>query len=109
MRFRSICLVTAAVTVAVSIPAVAAAQPSSRPVTYTRDVAPIIATRCSGCHRPGGDGPFSLTSFDEVRRRGSMIVAATRSRYMPPWKPAPGFGEFSGERRLRDIEIATLA
>jgi len=109
MRFRLLCLVPVAVAISISIAAEVSAQPPSRLVTYTRDVAPIIAARCRSCHQPGGDGPFSLASFDEVRRRGSMIVAATRSRYMPPWKPAPGFGEFSGARRLRDAEIATLA
>ncbi len=108
MRLRTVCAVSAAVAVAALLTAEAWAQPASRPVTYTRDVAPIIAARCGGCHAPGGDGPFSLTSFDEVRRRASMIVAATKSRYMPPWKPAPGFGEFTGARRLRDHEIATL-
>ena len=87
----------------------APAQPGVRPVTYTRDVAPIIATRCGACHAPGGDAPFSLSTFDEVRRRGAMIVAVTKSRFMPPWKPEPGFGEFEGARRLHDAEIATLA
>lgn len=86
----------------------APAQPGVRSVTYTRDVAPIIATRCGACHVPGGDAPFSLSTFDEVRRRGAMIVAVTRSRFMPPWKPAPGFGEFTGARRLQAHEIATL-
>ena len=87
----------------------APAQPGVRAVTYTRDVAPIIATRCGACHVPGGDAPFSLSTFDEVRRRGAMIVAVTKSRFMPPWKPEPGFGEFEGARRLRDLEMATLA
>lgn len=109
MRFRPVCAIAAAVAVVVLMTAQAWAQPTSHPVTYTRDVAPIIAARCGGCHVKGGDGPFSLASFDEVRRRASMIVVATKSRYMPPWKPAPGFGEFTGARRLRDDEIATLA
>jgi len=30
-------------------------------------------------------------------------------RYMPPWKPEPGYGEFVGERRLSDEQIATLS
>lgn len=109
MRSRPVCLVPVATAAALWFTAAAQAQPSSRPVTYARDVAPIIAAKCGGCHQPDGDGPFSLASFDEVRRRGSMIVAATRSRYMPPWKPAPGFGEFAGARRLREDEIDTLA
>jgi tetratricopeptide (TPR) repeat protein len=28
---------------------------------------------------------------------------------MPPWKPEPGYGDFAGERRLSDGEIATIA
>ena len=27
---------------------------------------------------------------------------------MPPWTPEPGYGEFAGERRLTDEQIATL-
>ena len=113
MRDRDVWVLTCAVMLAAagsSIHAQDAPTPSGlRAVTYTRDVAPIIATRCGACHVPGGDAPFSLATFDEVRRRGAMIVAVTRSRFMPPWKPEPGFGQFEGERRLRDTEIATLA
>jgi tetratricopeptide (TPR) repeat protein len=83
-----------------------AAQSASPAVAA--DIGPIIQSRCVPCHRNGGDAPFSLETIDDVRRRASMIVAVTKSRYMPPWKPVPGFGEFQHSRRLTDHEIATI-
>jgi hypothetical protein len=32
----------------------------------------------------------------------------TKSRYMPPWHAAHGFGDFEGERRLSDAQIAAI-
>jgi Flp pilus assembly protein TadD/mono/diheme cytochrome c family protein len=86
----------------------APAQTASRAITYGGEVAPILAARCGSCHAPGGDAPFSLATFDDVRRHASMIVAVIKSRFMPPWKPEPGFGEFEGTRRMSDTEIATI-
>ena len=65
-------------------------------LTFNRDIAPIVFSRCSSCHRPGGGGPFSLLTYDDVRRRAKQIATVTRSRYMPPWKPEAGYGEFAG-------------
>jgi len=78
--------------------------------TFASDVAPIVYSRCSSCHRPGQAAPFSLLSYEDVKRRATLIVAATGRRYMPPWHatPAAGFPEFRDERRLSDREIATL-
>ena len=53
--------------------------------------------------------PFSLMTYEDARSRASAIVAATRDRVMPPWKPEPGYGEFMDERRLTGDQIATLA
>ena len=92
----------------VAVGLAAAAQPAAKPVTFSADVAPIIQSRCVTCHRTDGDAPFSLASLDEVRRRASMVVAVTKSRYMPPWKPAPGAGDFHGSRRMPDEEIAII-
>src|SRR5688572_19197079 len=80
----------------------ASGQPAS--VTFAKDVAPIVFAKCAGCHRDGGDAPFSLTTFDQVRRHANTIRAVTATRYMPPWKPQPGFGEFHGDRRLTEAE-----
>jgi hypothetical protein len=76
--------------------------------TFSNDVAPIVFARCAGCHRPGGSAPFSLVTYAEAAARARQIVAVTKSRYMPPWRPEPGYGEFAGERRLTDDEIATI-
>src|SRR5205814_2167291 len=42
----------------------------------------------------------------DARRRATLIARATRDRYMPPWKPQAG--DFAGERRLTDAQIAAL-
>jgi hypothetical protein len=73
--------------------------PASRP-TFTRDVAPILFESCSGCHHPGGVGPFDLLSFDDARKRDRQIAEVTGTRYMPPWLPDPLDVELVGNRRL---------
>jgi tetratricopeptide (TPR) repeat protein len=86
-------------------PSLADAQPR---LTFTRDIAPIIWTRCASCHRPGEIGPFSLITYDDVRRHAAQIAAVTARRIMPPWKPVAGKGDFQNERRLTDSELQTL-
>lgn len=78
------------------------------PATFTRDVAPIVFSACVPCHRPDGVAPFPLLTYRDVRSHAAEIVAATRARVMPPWKPEPGYGRFLNERRLTDDQIATL-
>jgi tetratricopeptide (TPR) repeat protein len=77
-------------------------------VTFARDIAPIIFAQCSACHRPGGSASFSLLGYADARAHAEQIAAATRRRYMPPWKPEPGYGEFVGARRLSDEQIALI-
>jgi tetratricopeptide (TPR) repeat protein len=85
-----------------------AGQPPDHPITFTRDVAPILFQQCVGCHRPEGNAPFSLLTYNDVRPRARQIASAVTSRYMPPWKPSPGYGDFVGERRLTDAQIDTI-
>jgi hypothetical protein len=77
-------------------------------VTFTRDVAPLVQAYCVTCHRAGEVGPFSLESYEDVRKRARQITVVTKSRLMPPWKPELGFGHFRDERRLTDREITLL-
>jgi Flp pilus assembly protein TadD len=76
--------------------------------TWARDVAPILYQNCTTCHHPGGAGPFSLLTYADARRWGSQVVTVTQSRYMPPWLPEPGHGDFADNRRLPDADLALL-
>jgi tetratricopeptide (TPR) repeat protein/mono/diheme cytochrome c family protein len=89
-------------------PPTSAARRQTDPLTFTRDIAPILFDDCAACHRPGGVGPFSVLTYQDVRPRARQIVTETTSRSMPPWKPEPGYGEFSGVRRLSDDAIARI-
>lgn len=77
-------------------------------VTFSENIAPIIYINCVTCHRSGEAAPFSLISYDDVKKRGALIATVTQSRYMPPWHAAHGYGDFAGERRLSDAEIAAI-
>ena len=83
-------------------------EPTPATVTYTRDIAPILYQNCSPCHRPGESGPFPLLSYTDARKRAEQIADVVASRFMPPWKPEPGYGEFVGARRLTDAQIQLL-
>jgi tetratricopeptide (TPR) repeat protein len=106
------------------------AEPTvARAVTFNQDIAPILFEHCASCHRPV-DGapprpaatsgspddpicvagaPFSVLDYAAARRWAPAIASAVQSRTMPPWLPEPGHGEFAGERRLRDDQIALIA
>jgi len=68
-----------------------AGQPQSS-VTFNKEIAPILYSRCATCHRPDGAAPFELISYESAKRRATQIAEVTRSRLMPPWKTEPGYG-----------------
>ena len=79
------------------------------PVTYHGQIEPIVMQDCAPCHRPGESGPFSLLTYEDVKKRAAQIVKVTGSRFMPPWLPEPGYGQFKEERRLTDAQIKLFA
>jgi Flp pilus assembly protein TadD len=82
---------------------------AAQPLTFSRNIAPLIFERCAPCHRPGEAAPFSLLTYRDVSKRAAQIVQVTRQRYMPPWMPEPGHGDFAGSLRLSDAQIDLLA
>jgi mono/diheme cytochrome c family protein len=92
--------------VLIALPAMRAA--STPKVTFYQNIAPIIYKNCSSCHRPGESGPFPLLSYDDVRKHAAQIADVTKRRYMPPWLPETGHGDFLEERRLSDAEIQAI-
>jgi hypothetical protein len=81
--------------------------------TYHRDVAPILAGHCQGCHTSQGIAPFPLLTYAHAQPLAAAIVTATTSRKMPPWgaretsECKPRYG-WQRDIRLDDKELATL-
>ncbi len=85
-------------------------QPNENsPVTYTRDIAPILQARCVACHRAGEIGPFELTSYEEAAGWGEMLAEVVRQRRMPPWHASPKHGAFANDRSMPGKEQELLS
>src|SRR5688500_3490495 len=58
-------------------------------VTFAADIAPILQRSCQTCHRPGGVGPMSLLTYEEVAPWAAMMKYKTglrdRAGVMPPY------------------------
>jgi hypothetical protein len=83
-------------------------RPSHSQISYSAQIAPLLADRCVACHRPGGIGPWAMTSYDKVRGFAPMIREVVRTKRMPPWHADPHYGAFVGDRSLSSDEAKTL-
>ncbi len=92
--------------VSLTFPALVSA---AEPVTFNKDLAPLVYSRCAPCHHQGGIGPFPLLSYEDVRKHAAQIASVTQSRYMPPWPPDPGSADFKGDRHLTGAQIQLIA
>ena len=80
----------------------------SHDVTYTKDVAKILQTRCEECHRPGRIGPFTLSSYQDAVDWSKQIRRVVDQRQMPPWHADVRYGHFKNDRRMSPEEIETV-
>jgi hypothetical protein len=76
--------------------------------TFSKDVAPVLFSRCVECHRSGEAAPMAFTSYAEVRPWAKAIKQAVLTRKMPPWLADPHYGQFRNDRRLADETIQTI-
>lgn len=77
-------------------------------ISYTDTIAPLLEKRCVACHRPGGIGPWAMTSYEMVKGFSPMIREVVRTRRMPPWEVATDLPEIHGARALTVDEKKTL-
>jgi len=90
--------------------ALIAADSASNPVTFAKDVAPILQAKCEECHRPGTAAPMSLATYRETRPWAKAIRERVITRNMPPWHidKTVGIQRFQNDRSLTGDEIATI-
>jgi mono/diheme cytochrome c family protein len=93
-----------------ALPGAALAEPAARPVTFTKDIAPIFQEKCEACHRLNQMAPMSLVTYEETRPWAKSIAARVSSNQMPPWHidKTVGIQKFKNDRSLSDAQIATI-
>lgn len=69
-------------------------------ISYSEEIAPMLAENCVACHREGGIGPWAMTDYNMVRGFSLMIREVVRTKRMPPWHADPTIGHFSNDRSL---------
>lgn len=79
-----------------------------RPVTFNRDVQPILMVNCQGCHSPGHLGPMSLVTYEETVPWAREIRAMVVNEKMPPKIAESHIGLFGDSGRLSPAEIDTI-
>jgi hypothetical protein len=108
----AIALMVSSVALTVVVRAQPAAQPAAppkpAPVTFTKDVAPILYKNCVRCHRPDEIAPMSLLTYQDARPWAKAIRQRVAERTMPPWFADPAHGEFSNDLRLSQQDIDTI-
>ncbi len=110
-RRRSMGAEMLAIGVLLALPGQAiSAEQAADPVTFAKDVAPILQKKCQVCHQPGSIGPMSLLTYEEARPWASAIKRRVTERTMPPWHidQMVGIQEFKNDRSLSDEQIDTI-
>jgi mono/diheme cytochrome c family protein len=88
----------------------ALADASEEEITYANQVSRLIQDNCEVCHQPGGVGPMSFTSYEEVRPWAPLISLRVEEREMPPYQYDHDIGiqELKNDWRMSDEDINTI-
>ena len=77
------------------------------PVTYYKDVVPVLQKNCETCHRPGQIAPMNFQTYESARPWARAIKTAVLAKQMPPWFAEPA-SHILNDRSLKPAEIDTL-
>jgi mono/diheme cytochrome c family protein len=83
-------------------------QFSSQAQTWNSEIGCIVYSHCSSCHRPGGIGPFSLSSYFEAFQHKESIAQSVQTRMMPPFPPDQAKRKLAHANTLSAQEIDAI-
>ncbi len=86
-------------------------ESAGKPITFTKDIAPIFQEKCEACHRKDSMAPMSLVTYEETRPWARSIKERVVTHQMPPWHldKTVGIQQFQNDRSLTDEQVAMIA
>jgi hypothetical protein len=86
------------------------AADTPKPVTFSKDVAPIFQAKCQECHQPNSIAPMSLITYQDARPWARSIKERVATRQMPPWHidRTVGVQKFKNDMSLTDEQVDTI-
>jgi hypothetical protein len=87
---------------------IAADAPGIAGPTWYRDIEPLVAVKCQGCHTDTGIAPFPLVEYKHFVPQRDAIYQAVADKLMPPWQPSDCCNHYRWDRSLSDDERTTL-
>jgi len=96
--------------VVLGLAAPAFAADTAKPVTFSKDVAPIFQAKCQECHQPNSIAPMSLITYQDARPWARSIKERVAQRQMPPWHidKTVGVQKFKNDMSLSDEQIEKI-
>lgn len=82
--------------------------PDDAPVSYAKDVVPILTRNCVACHSPGNIGSWNMSGHRKIKSMAAMIEEVVLTRRMPPWDADPVVGKFRNDSSLKLADAKTL-
>ena len=77
-------------------------------ISYSNEIAPMLAKNCVACHSEGGIAPFAMDSYEKVKGFAPMIREAIRTDRMPPYNIDPHVGAFRNSMNMKAEDLQTL-
>jgi hypothetical protein len=110
IRLGMLLAVAAALMAPVGLRAADVEPEKGRPLTFSKDIAPLFQKNCVSCHRPGTAVPMSLITYAEVRPWARAIRLRVLKREMPPWHldKTTGIRNYKNDLSLSDDAIAKI-
>lgn len=85
-RWRRVrCVVPLAVLLTLAVAGAAQAADAPKPLTFSKDIAPIFQAKCQNCHHAGAGAPMPLVTYEDARPWARSIRTRVQNREMPPW------------------------
>ena len=80
----------------------------SQSATWTNGIAELVYHHCTGCHNPGGIGPFALETYDDAVNWSTPMRTYVSTRKMPPWSPDITYRHYANERALLQSQVDSI-